>query len=158
MPAVLARFGMLAVVWMILDGIHPGGLLIGLPAAALGAWISGRFFPPAGIRIRSIAALRLVLRCLWDGLAAGGDVALRALRPSLPLDPGVISVPCALPSSWAREALCALSGTIPGSLPAGDTPQGAVILHCLDRTQPAAAQWDALEQRLGRALGGPDRA
>lgn len=156
MPAVPARFALLAVTWMILDGIHAAGLLIGLPAALLAAGISLRLFPSTGSRVRPAGLLVLGLRCLRDALSAGIDVAGHALRPGR-MNPGCVTAPCSLRDD-SRALLLALSGIAPGSMPAGDAADGEVILHCLDRTRPAAAELAALEAGVTRALGGAARA
>ncbi len=42
---------------------------------------------------------------------------------------------------------------LPGSLPCGFDADGAVLLHCLDTSQPVAAGIAAEEARFAAALG-----
>lgn len=151
------RFGLFALLWVVLDGAKPLGLGIGLPVAFLAAWMSVRLLPPGGMHLRLGALVRLVVRLLHDSIRAGWDVALRAFHPRLPLRPGFVTVPCGIPEGARRDLLMALGGLQPGSFPVGETPDGEIVLHCLDTSQFVAAQMAAQEELLQRALGGPRR-
>jgi multicomponent Na+:H+ antiporter subunit E len=59
-----------------------------------------------------------------------------------------------LPPGSERSAFCALSSLMPGTLPTGNNEQGALLLHCLDVSQPVAANLAVEEQRFIRAVGG----
>ena len=46
------RFSVFLIFWLVLDGVKPAGILIGLPAAALAGLISVRLLPPSRSRPR----------------------------------------------------------------------------------------------------------
>ncbi|MGC2579957.1 MAG: hypothetical protein WA376_20500, partial [Terrimicrobiaceae bacterium] len=56
---MLVRFGIFVALWLVLDGAKPAGLLIGLPAAALAAWISLLLLRPTRSHPRLMSMLSL---------------------------------------------------------------------------------------------------
>lgn len=156
-PPVLVRFGIGLAFWLVMDGGKPAGLIIGLPSAALAAWVSVKLLPPGGLRPRWGAMAVLVWCSLRDAVVAGVDVAVRVFHPRLPLRTGFVKVTCGIPAGPRRDLLLAIGGLMPGSLPVEESPGGEILLHCLDTSQPVAAQMAEQEARLQRALGGtPD--
>ena len=61
---------------------------------------------------------------------------------------------CVCPPGGKRSAFCALSSLMPGTLPTGTDEQGALLVHCLDMSQPVAANLAAEERLFIRAFGG----
>lgn len=143
---------MLLGLWLVLDGFRPTGLVVGIPAAACVAWFAARRLPRARLRPKTGPLLGLLLFLLWDTILAGIDVALRSLHPRLPLKPGLVEVECDLPAGPRRDLFLAIAGLMPGSLPAGVSDNGRILIHCLDTSQPAAAQMAAQKARVDAAL------
>ena len=150
---MLARFGIFVALWLVLDGAKPAGLLIGLPAAALAAWISILLLPPTRIRPRLRALLSLGWHFLWSSVVAGIDVAIRAFHPRLPLRTGFVTCECRIPTGSQRDLFLSMGSLMPGTLPVAEE-DGRIVLHCLDTQQPVAKQTADHEARLVRALGG----
>lgn len=150
---MLARAAGLLAFWVVLIGAAPADLAAGAVAAGLGAWASVRLLPPGARRVRVGAWAAIAARLAGQALVAGADVARRALDPRLPLRPGTVSLPLRLPPGSARDAFCALTSLLPGTVPAGLDERGALLVHCLDRDAPVAAQLAADEARFARALG-----
>jgi multicomponent Na+:H+ antiporter subunit E len=150
---VLARFGIFMILWLVLDGAKPAGLLIGLPAAALSVWISVLLFSPSRIRPRLTALLSLGWHFLWGSVVAGVDVAIRAFHPRLPLGTGFVTCECGIPTGSRRDLFLCMSSLMPGTLPVAEE-DGRIVLHCLDTDQPVAGQMADHEARLVRTLGG----
>ena len=48
-----------------------------------------------------------------------------------------------------------MTSLLPGTLPCGSDASGGLAIHCLDVSQPVAAQLAAEEAVLLQALGGP---
>lgn len=149
---VFARFVAFGLLWLVLDHAKPAGLLIGLPAAALAAWVSVRLLPAGGARLRWRALPAFAGHFLWDSVVAGVDVARRAFHPQLPLRTGFVEVSCGLPPGPQRDGFLAVASLMPGSLPVGDDGTG-VTLHCLDVEHAVAGQMAALEQRMNHLVG-----
>jgi multicomponent Na+:H+ antiporter subunit E len=141
-------------VWLILTGDSPADLPVGVAAALAATWVSLRLMPPHhGKTMRPLKTMQFVLRFLIQAVVAGTDVARRALDPRLPLQPGLVTFRSRLPAGGEREAFCAITSLLPGTLPAGESAD-ELIIHCLDTRQPVAAQLAAEEARFIEMLGG----
>ena len=136
--------------WVVLIG--PGHPVTGLFTAAAATWTSLRLLPPAPQRLRLAPLVALALQFLWLSVLAGWDVARRALDPRLPVCPGFIVYPVRLPPGPARNVFTTLTSLLPGTVPAGEDGT-SLLYHCLDTTQPVAAELAAEEAALGRVLG-----
>lgn len=154
LPALSVRFSAFLILWLVLDGLKATGLLIGLPAAALVAWISLQLLPPSRGRPRFVALLSLGGHFLWSSVVAGVDVAIRAFHPRLPLHTGFVTCDCGIPAGSRRDLFLGMASLMPGSLPLGEDRDGRILLHCLDTEQPVARQMADHEARLVEALGG----
>jgi len=154
--ATLGRGVTYLVVWMVIAGGNADDLAPGLGAAVLATWASLRLMPPdpAGGSVRWLAALRLLARFSRISVLAGLDVARRALSPRMRLAPGFVRYPPQLPPSDARSLFQAMTSQMPGTIPSGTEPSGAIAYHCLDASQPVAEQLAEEESRLLEALGG----
>jgi multicomponent Na+:H+ antiporter subunit E len=140
--------------WLMISGWAPTDLPVGLAAVVGATWVSLRFLPPKGSRLRVGSLAALAASFLRQSVLSGTDVARRALSPRLRLDPGLVACPLRLPPGGQRSAFCALSSLMPGTLPTGTDEQGALLVHCLDRGQLVAANLKAEERLFIRAVGG----
>ncbi|MBS0558927.1 MAG: Na+/H+ antiporter subunit E [Proteobacteria bacterium] len=153
-PAALPRAAGFMVLWLALAGWKPGDVPAMAVAAAAATWCSLILLPPRARRISPVALARLALGFPVQSVIAGIDVALRALHPGRPrLRPGFAAYTPALPPGEARDAFLAYASLLPGTLPTDITPDGGVLIHCLDTAQPAAAQMAREEALFARALG-----
>jgi multicomponent Na+:H+ antiporter subunit E len=134
-------------------GYDPVDLPIGLIAAAAATWTSLRLLPAVKVKLRLPALATFVVHFMRQSVSSGVEVAWRAFSPRLPLDPGFVVYPCRLRSAGSRDAFCALSSLLPGTLPAGANEEGALLIHCLDVGQPIAANLAAEEALFSRAIG-----
>jgi multicomponent Na+:H+ antiporter subunit E len=152
----LGRGATYLVVWMVIAGGDADDLLPGLGAATLATWASLRLMPPdpVGGSVRWLSALGLFARFVRVSVLAGLDVARRALAPRMRLDPGFVRYRPQLPPSDARSLFQAMTSQMPGTIPSGTEPSGAIAYHCLDASQPVAEQLAEEESRLLDALGG----
>lgn len=151
--AVRRTVGFLGV-WMILSGYALVDLVPGVIAALAATWVSLRLLPCGTNRLRPFALSKVALWFLRQSVLAGADVARRALDPKLPLDPGFIRYSTGLPPGTARNAFTALMSLLPGTVPVGSDPSGALVIHCLDISQPVAAQLAAEEALLVQVMDG----
>jgi multicomponent Na+:H+ antiporter subunit E len=141
--------------WLVLTGADAADLAAGSIATVTATWASLRLMPAQQWRLRPIRLGGLVLHFLRQSIAAGTDVAWRALDPRLPLRPGFVVYQARLPPGTKRDAFCAIMSLLPGTLPCGPAEGNGLTIHCLDVTQPVAEQLAAEEalcmQTLGRA-------
>jgi multicomponent Na+:H+ antiporter subunit E len=136
-----------------ISGWAPADLPVGLAAVAGATWVSVRLLPTQGSRLRFGSLATLAASFLRQSAVSGIDVAWRALNPSLRLKPGFVACPLRLPPGGQRSAFCAFSSLMPGTLPTGTNEDGALMVHCLDTSQPAAANLGAEELLFMRAVG-----
>lgn len=151
MRAAIVRWIGFVLFWLAMTAGARDGLVFGACAAAAATWSSLRLLPPGGYRIRWLLVLSMLPRFLWHGLMAGVDIARRAFDPRLPLRPGTITYRVGFRHSDARNAFAAMTSLLPGTVPCADE-DGALIYHCLDVSQPIAAQLAADEARLARVI------
>ena len=154
--AAAARAAAFFVFWLMLSGGNSADFPAGIVAAAAAAWASLRLLPPGALgagRVQFAALPGAVLRFLGQSVVAGADVARRALDPRLPLRPGFVVYPVALPPGAARSAFTTLTSLLPGTVPAGSDDNGRLLIHCLDIEQPVAAQLAAEEALLVQLIG-----
>lgn len=125
-----------------------GDMVAGLVAAWLAAAASLRLLAPGTFRARPAALLRLAVAFFVKSIAAGWDLALRALAPKVRLEPGYHRHTCGLGRGPARETFLALTSLVPGALPV--RVEGSdITYHVLDKSAPNAGQL-ANEERLVR--------
>lgn len=125
-------------------------LLVGVLATVAATWTSLRLLPCTPGRLHLGALGKLIAHFLWQSMVAGVDVARRVFDPRLPLQPGLVSYPVGIPAGTARAAFGALTSLMPGTVPVGTDPDGALVYHCLDLDQPittALARDEALMVR-----------
>jgi multicomponent Na+:H+ antiporter subunit E len=156
MRAALARGAGFFALWVILIGLKPVDLAVGVFAAAAATWTSLRLLPPGTHRLRLAALPGLALRFVWQSVVAGWDVARRAFDPRLPLQPGFVRYPVHFPRGRARNAFASYTSLLPGTVPVEDDETG-LLYHCLDVGQPVPAQLAAEEEAVGCAIEGAPR-
>ena len=154
LPRVAAmRAALFLAFWLMISGWGLTDLPIGLAAVCGATWLSLRLLPPRPSRLRFASLTTLLANFFRQSLASGVDVALRALNPNLKLKPGFVACPLRLPPGAERNAFCALSSLMPGTLPTGTNEEGALLVHCLDTSQPVAANLKTEELLFMRAIG-----
>lgn len=140
-------------VWLAIAGVGIADLAVGMAAAAVATWASLELLPPGQWRLRPVALACFGLRFLRQSIVAGVDVALRALSPRLPLQPGFVVYRPRLAPGPSRNAFCTVTSLLPGTLPSGPDGSGGLVVHCLDTSQPVAEQLAVEEAKLANALG-----
>jgi multicomponent Na+:H+ antiporter subunit E len=143
--------------WLLLTGADAGDLAAGLVAAIVATWASLHLMPAQQWNLRPIKLAGFVLHFLRQSIAAGIDVAWRALDPRLRLRPGFVIYQAHLPPGTTRDAFCAIMSLLPGTLPCGAAEGNSLTIHCLDVTQPVVEQLAAEEALCMRALRGAQR-
>ena len=143
----VAYFGL----WIILIGVEPLDLVVGVFTAAAATWVSLRLLSPAASQVRLGAFPGLMLWLLWQSVSAGTDVARRAFAPRLSLQPGFVQYRTTYGRGPARNIFASISSLLPGTLSVRDDDQG-LLFHCLDVGRPVAAELAEGEAALARAI------
>lgn len=142
----------LAALWVVLNEVDPGSWIVGAPSILLGAWLACLLPPSTGWVRSPFGALRFAPFFLGQSLLGGWDVALRALRPSLPIAPAFLSYRTRLPPGAARvlffDAITLLPGTLSAELD-GDH----VLVHAVDAGAAPREGLEDLERRVARLFG-----
>lgn len=149
---LLERLVVFIVLWWVLAEGDSSSWLFGVPFAFLASWASLRLTPERGWRIRPLGALRFAGFFAFHSIAGGIDVAMRALRPSMPIDPGFVRCPVRLGTDSSRVLLADTVSLLPGTLSSGfegDT----LVLHVLDCDLPVLEDVRRVEERIAAALG-----
>lgn len=154
--ALPVRMGVFALLWWALsegDQSTWSYAAVIVPAAVA---VSVLTLPPRPIRAgparRSTAAVALAGWFLWRSVRGGVDVALRAVRPTLDIDPGFVSHRFRLPPGPARIAVMNLMNLMPGSLSARIDGE-VLLLHVVDTSMPVLATIGTLEQKVAAVTG-----
>jgi multicomponent Na+:H+ antiporter subunit E len=150
----LPRFGAYLALWIVLIEFSVTNFAVGLLAATCATWISVGLLPVSNSQVSPAALVRFAMRLPWQSLVAGADVARRALDPRMPLQPGFITYATRLESGPGRDAFRALMSLQPGTLPAGTGDSDALLIHCLDTSQPVAVNIAAEEALFAQITGG----
>jgi len=124
----------------VLAGAGTAELLVGIPAAALSGWLSGRLLPDHGQRWSAMGILRFCGRFLRYSLKAGVDVALMAFRPEMRLNPGFVSFPSEIPAGPVCGLFNGINSLMPGTLAVEPDADGNAQYHCLDIGKPILAE------------------
>jgi multicomponent Na+:H+ antiporter subunit E len=139
--------------WLMISGWAAEDLPFGLAAVAVAAWASLALLPAKTSQIRITALLVLAFDFVRQSVVSGFDVARRALRPHLRLEPGFVRYPVHLPPGNERNAFCAIASLLPGTLPTGTDEHGVLLVHSLDVGQSVASNLAAEETLFMRTLG-----
>ena len=139
-------------VWVLVAHQEPADIAVGLISAALATWASLNLLPAGAMRPRLLGVLAIAARFPGQAIVAGWDVALRAMRSEIRLDPGNVSYRYASASGPARQTFDSVMSLFPGTLPSGLDAKGEQVIHCLDVAQPVADQMAQEEAAFRRAF------
>jgi multicomponent Na+:H+ antiporter subunit E len=147
-----SRFGLLLIAWFVIAEGDARSFVVGVPLALVAALVSLAAAPPARSRVSLAGLARFAAYFAVQSLRGGIDVASRAYRPSLPLDPAWVRYPLALTEPVERVVFANTISLLPGTLSAsfeGDE----LLVHALDQGQPVFESLQALERSIGALFG-----
>lgn len=143
----LVAFALIAVLWWALSDGDATSWKLGVPAALAAALMITLQPGLSGWRISPLGGLRFAGFYLLQSLRGGVDVALRALKPSLPLAPGFVEYRTRLPRGPARTFFVAVIGLLPGTLTVRIAGRDLTV-HVLDCGMPIGESLAQLEVRI----------
>jgi multicomponent Na+:H+ antiporter subunit E len=142
---VLKMAVVLGLVWVVLTQGHGWGFgSIAVIIAVVAAFL---FAPPRPTIWKPISLVKFSLSFLYDSLRAGVDVALRALHPKLPLNPGWVYYKLHLPPGSPRILFINAVSLLPGTLSA-DVNDDVVSIHTLLAAPDTESELQSLETQI----------
>jgi multicomponent Na+:H+ antiporter subunit E len=135
--------------WLALTGEF-GSMRYGIPVVAALVAMSLLLLPPRP-RLPLWRVPLLLPWLFWESLRGGVDVALRAARPNMPLEPALIDIPLGDTDRRMRIALAYVLTLLPGTL-AAKVGRDRIELHVIDRGMPTQQMARRLRRRLQWAL------
>ncbi len=147
-----SRAALLAVGWWVLTDGSPGSWMFGVPTIVGATLVSVALLPGKGWRLSPTGLARFVPFFLWQSLAGGWDVALRALRPGRPLSPDFLDYTLRLPEGTARVFMAGVISLVPGTLTVG-LGDDRVRVHLLTDDPGALETLRELESRVADLFG-----
>lgn len=140
----------LGLTWAVLTQGHGWGFgAIAVVVAALATFL---FAPPLPSTWKPIGLVRFSLFFLFESLRAGADVALRALHPKLPLNPGWVHYSLQLPPGSPRVLFINAVSLLPGTLSA-DVKDNVVSIHTLLTAAETEPELESLEAQIADLFG-----
>lgn len=152
--AAAVRTAVLAGVWWAVAEGSATGWGMGLVAVGLAVAASLWLQPPGGPAPRLQAVPGFALWFVRRAASGSVDVARRALRRRVDLDPAVLVVPVRLPDGWPTVLLADVLSLLPGTL-AVHRRGDALEVHVLDARRPVRADVAELERRVAGLFGLP---
>jgi len=132
----LAIFFVLMIIWVLINNnLKPEVLILGAILSLILAIIFGRRthvlddfkFTPSAFYYTGI----YLFVFFWDLVKSNMDVALRVLKPSLPINPGIVKTKTVLKSKMARMILTNSITLTPGTLTV-DIEDDTLYIHWID--------------------------
>lgn len=149
----LSRTVFFAFAWLILTEGDWGAWVFGVLAVPAAVALSLWLLPPEH-PLRLLRVIGVLPKFLWESVKGGVDVAWRAFMPRMPIAPGWVVVPVALPDT-AQVVLSAELSLMPGTLVAG-TQDNQLLVHVLDRYADHSGI-ASTEREVADILGTPSR-
>jgi len=126
-------------------------LFFGVPFSLMAAVVAVFMSRPGAWRFSLLGLAKFAVYFLQNSIVGGVDVALRAIKPSMPLNPGFVSVELRLPCDFSRALLADTVSLLPGTLSAGFVCD-SIYLHVLDTSQSVEAETRKIERLIADAF------
>lgn len=160
---IAVRGALLTLVWVILAGWDAAYLGYGIVSVVSATALSLTMFPvrtrdsePSASAFSQVkATLTLPLWFMRQSIVGGADVAWRAMRRRVDVEPAVVTASCRLPDGNALQVALLMMNLMPGTMVQRVTEDGDTVeLHTLSTELDPVKQWEALQDRVERAWGG----
>ncbi len=139
-------------VWFVVAEADLSSWTFGVPFVLVATIASLRLTPAREWRIRPAGALRYAWFFAHQSVAGGFDVALRAIRPSLPIDPKLVCYRLRIGPEHARVLVADTVSLLPGTLSAG-IEEDSLTMHVLDCGLPVEEGTRLVEEHVADLFG-----
>jgi multicomponent Na+:H+ antiporter subunit E len=147
LKTIIVRGALFALIWYILSGGAVASWWIGLPAVVLAFFTSTALLPPKTIVLHQF--LKFMPFFLKRSLLGGVDVAWRAFKPTMPIDPDLIEYSTRLPKGLPQVFMANTISLLPGTLSAA-FDQNVLRVHVLDVQSDFLSELEDVERRVAR--------
>ncbi|XZE19304.1 Na+/H+ antiporter subunit E [Pirellulaceae bacterium SH449] len=137
--------------WMLSEGDTQSWVIGGptvLAAAGASAWLA----PATAWQFRWLALIPFLWRFLILSIEGGIDVAIRAFKPRMQIDPRMIEFRTSLPEGTARVFFANAISLCPGSVSA-NLCEDTIVIHVLDVQSSTYDQLRELERAVVKLFG-----
>lgn len=149
---ILLRTIFSTVLWLVVDEGHLDSLIVGIPLSLIAAVVSVRLYPGPMPRLRPFGATKFAGYFIVQSFLGGLDVASRAFRPSMPLEPANVVYELRLPRMASRILFLNTVSLLPGTL-SSELDGDRLVVHVLDCSQPVLQELAKLEERIAEVFG-----
>lgn len=147
MVRLLRQAAVFLVLWWILSEGSRESWIIGLPAALAATLVGTRLGSASAARVSLVGALRFVPYFVVRSLAAGADIAWRAVDPRLPVEPRVEQYQVRLPDGPPRVFFVSVLSLLPGTVSV-ELSGDVLEIHVINARQPNAERLARLEKMV----------
>ena len=152
LPRTAVRTVFVTALWLIVSEGDIGSLVVGVPLSVLAAAVSVRLYPEPLPRLSPSGFARFAGFFMVHSVLGGIDVAARAFRPSMPLQPDNVTYTMQLEGLAARILFVNTVSLLPGTLSA-QLNDRELLVHVLDCSRPVHDELRVVEQRIGDLFG-----
>ncbi|MFQ3567321.1 MAG: Na+/H+ antiporter subunit E [Aggregatilineales bacterium] len=146
------RGALFAGLWWVLNRGNIDSWILGIPVVILATSLSAFILPTKRWRIHVLGVILYVLYFLRKSVLSSIDVAMRVLRPEMPLRPGLLHYPLRLRQGYGRVIVANTTSLLPGTL-CVDLKDDILIVHVLDKDAPVIEELRILEMRVAAIYG-----
>ncbi|MBA2442107.1 MAG: Na+/H+ antiporter subunit E [Rubrobacter sp.] len=146
------RLALFALLWLVLTESDPEGWYIGVLFVVAGTLGSIVLRPDYRWRLTLGGSARFAPFFLRESLFGGTDVAVRAMRPSMPLEPELVEYRSRLSESGPRIFMTSVISLLPGTLSA-ELEDRNLRIHSLVGARQAIENVQYLEVRVADLFG-----
>ena len=129
----LLRVFLLTMGWWAMTEGAASGWSVGVPVIVLATAVSFHMAPPRSERWTLLGMIRYARFFVWGSLRGGVDVAVRAIRPSMPITPGLLQYRLRLPPGAPRVLFRITLSQMPGSLGTHLEAEDDLVVHVLTK-------------------------
>lgn len=148
----LQRMVLFAAVWFVVAEADASSWLFGVPFVLVATAASLKLTPVREWRIRPLGAVRYAWFFAHQSVLGGFDVAFRAIRPSMPIDPLLVRYRLRIAPEHARVLLADTVSLLPGTLSSG-IEGDTLTMHVLDATLPVEESTRRVEEHVADIFG-----
>lgn len=146
------RTALFAVAWVVITEADSHALAFGIPIVLASSALSLTLSPDTLTPVHLAGAFRFVRFFALQSVLGGLDVSMRALRPSMPLDPAIIRYPLRITGRLPRVLFANTVSLLPGTL-SSHLDDVALEVHVLDCSQPVVRNLAEVECRVADLFG-----